>query len=130
MGKINSRQKGKAGELELVHFLKKYGYDDARRGQQFKGSPDSPDIECESLREYHIECKRVERLQIYNAMEQASQDAGQDQTPVVFHRKNREGWLTILHSSDFMDMVKELQQLRSLVNAEETKTVQTQEGQE
>jgi Holliday junction resolvase len=123
MGKINSRQKGKVGELELVQFLKRYGYDDARRGQQFKGSPDSPDIECESLAEYHIECKRVERLQIYSAIEQANGDSGESQIPVVFHRKNRESWLTVMYSSDFMEMVKELQELRAKVNAQETQAI-------
>tara|TARA_Y100000310_G_scaffold321537_1_gene379279 strand:+ start:434 stop:664 length:231 start_codon:yes stop_codon:yes gene_type:complete len=34
---VNSRQKGKRGELEVVHLLKEYGFE-ARRGQQFKGT--------------------------------------------------------------------------------------------
>lgn len=125
MGKINSRQKGKSGELELVHYLKDRGYDDARRGQQFKGSPDSPDIECESLGQYHIECKRVERLQLYSAMEQSEADAGEHQTPIVFHRKNRKDWLVILRADDFMDMVGALERGG---RAEETKAVSASQG--
>ena len=34
---LNSKQKGKAGELELAHILKDYGYD-TRRGQQYCGA--------------------------------------------------------------------------------------------
>ena len=42
MGK-KSRDKGKAGERELASKLREYGYD-ARRGVQFHGGPDSPDV--------------------------------------------------------------------------------------
>ena len=58
--KINSKQKGKRGELELVHELESFGLH-AERGQQFKGSPDSPDVTCKELCDFHIEVKRNER---------------------------------------------------------------------
>ena len=40
---MNSRTKGKRGELELAKALRLYGYD-ARRGQQYHGGADSPDV--------------------------------------------------------------------------------------
>jgi Holliday junction resolvase len=102
---VNSKQKGKRGELELAHWLTDRGYP-ARRGQQFKGGEDSPDVVCESLGFLNIECKRTERLKIYDAMKQSIADAGEDQTPIVFHRKNGEEWLTILRAEDLIKLLK------------------------
>jgi len=108
---INSKQKGKAGELEAVRVLKEHGFSDARRGQQFKGTPDSPDIICPSLGAFHFEVKRTERLNLYDAIGQAEKDAG-DSTPVVMHRKNNHKWVAILHFDDFVDIVKETDLIR------------------
>lgn len=102
MSKINSKLKGKNGELELSHYLTERGFP-ARRGQQFKGTPDSPDIICDSLSSYHIECKRVEKLNVDNAMNQSIQDSGEDQIPIVIHRKNREQWKVTMLLDDFLN---------------------------
>ena len=69
---INGKQKGKRGELELAEILRGYGYD-ARRGQQYCGA--SGDADVIGLPGIHIECKRVEALNIEKAMEQARHDA-------------------------------------------------------
>jgi len=45
---MNSREKGKRGERQWRDELRANGYT-ARRGQQFAGSPDSPDVVCEEL---------------------------------------------------------------------------------
>jgi Holliday junction resolvase len=100
MGKA-SRDKGKRGERELVNWLKDHGYA-ARRGQQFQGSPDSPDVICDELGKYHIEVKRRETLSLYPAIDQAADDAGEDQTPVVFHRRNGKPWLVIQRAEDWL----------------------------
>ena len=68
---MNSRNKGKAGELELSKVLKAYGYD-TRRGQQYCGA--NGDADVVGLPHIHIECKRVERLSLYDAMAQAKAD--------------------------------------------------------
>lgn len=70
---INSRTKGAVGERELAKRLSEYGYD-CHRGQQFKGGPDSPDVH--GLPGIHIECKRVEHLNLYDAMAQSVGDSG------------------------------------------------------
>ena len=46
--KINSRQKGARGERQWRDELRANGYV-ARRGQQFSGSADSPDVVCNDL---------------------------------------------------------------------------------
>lgn len=98
---INSKQKGKYGELELAHILKKYGYD-ARRSVQYSGA--NGDADVVGLDGIHIECKRVERLNIDSAMEQSIRDAREGEMPVVMHRKNRKGWLVTMTLDDFMKM--------------------------
>ena len=70
---VNSRNKGKAGELELAHELTRILGCEARRGQQFSGSPDSPDV-MTNLPGLHIECKRVERFNLYDALAQSAQN--------------------------------------------------------
>lgn len=86
---MNSKQKGKRGELELVNALKKLGFHDVRRSQQFNGLSGEADLI--GLDKIHIECKRVERLNIYEAIEQATRDCESD-IPCVFHRKNNFEW--------------------------------------
>ena len=113
---INSRQKGKTGELELSHKLKEYGYD-AKRSVQYNGKDGQADVL--GLPAIHIEVKRVERLNLYDAMEQAKRDAKNGDAPTVFHRKNRSNWLVTMELDDFMKLYKEYeanQRLREYIN--------------
>ena len=98
---MNSREKGAAGERELANILKEHGYD-TRRGQQFCGA--NGDADVVGLPGIHIECKRVERLDLYAAMEQAERDSREGETPVVMHRKNRQDWLVTMRLSDWLEM--------------------------
>jgi Holliday junction resolvase len=103
LARINSRDKGAAAERELAEFLRERGHE-AKRGQQYKGSKDSPDV-IHDIPGVHIECKRVENFSLYPALEQAIEDAG-DRVPVVFHRRNRREWVVIMRATDYLDMVK------------------------
>ena len=96
---VNSRQKGKTGELELSHKLQEYGYE-TRRSVQYNGKDGQADVV--GLPNIHIECKRVEKLNLYDAMEQAKRDAKGGNMPAVFHRKNRHNWLVTMELDDFM----------------------------
>ena len=100
---MNSRAKGKRGELELAHFLAAAGHP-AHRGQQFSGGTDSPDVVCPSLAHIHIECKRVESGNPYQWLAQAARDAGPQRIPVVFHRRNDEEWVVVLRAADFLPL--------------------------
>lgn len=102
---MNSNRKGKVGERELAQYLREHGFSEARRGQQFHGGADSPDVV--GLKGFHIEVKRVERLNLYEAMEQSIRDSAPDETPLVMHRRDRDYWKVTLRLEDFMKLIKE-----------------------
>lgn len=99
--KINSRQKGAAGERELSNYLIAKGWQ-ARRGQQFSGGTDSPDVV--SSFPFHIEAKRVEKLDIDDAFSQAYRDAANKLPACVCHRRNREDWLVTIELIEFLKL--------------------------
>ena len=103
MGKMQ-RNKGKTGEREVAAILRDAGFADARRGAQYHGGPDSPDVD--GLPGWHIEVKRCEALRLWAAMDQARADAG-DARPVVVHRPNGRQWIAIIDLSDFLELVKD-----------------------
>ena len=106
---INSRQKGARGERELAKKFKEYGFD-CRRGQQYSGIEGEDVIGLPGI---HIECKRVERLNIYDAVDQAKRDSGKNDLPfgynlpAVFHRKNNCEWLVTMTLDDWMEIYRE-----------------------
>lgn len=98
---MNSNAKGKKGERELANKLREYGYN-SRRGQQYCGS--NGDADVIGLPGIHIECKRVEKLNIYDAVEQSKNDAKTEEIPVVMHRKNRKEWLVTMPLNEWMKL--------------------------
>lgn len=101
----NSKQKGKRGELQFANLLKDHGFV-ARRGQQFKGGADSPDVICESLPDIHFEIKNCERLNLWDAMYQSASEMGSGQIPVVAWKRNRKNWLVTMRIEDWIDWAK------------------------
>jgi len=99
---VNSSDKGKRGEREFAAFLREHGWE-ARRGQQFAGGDDSPDV-ISSVPGIHFEVKRVERLNIHAANDQAEEDAG-DLVPVVAHRRSRDIWYATLPMKDLLQLI-------------------------
>ena len=100
---MNSRTKGKRGELEAAHLLKKYGYD-ARRGQQFSGI--NGDADVVGLPGIHLEIKRVEKLNIDDALLQSIRDARENEIPIVMHRKNYAEWKVTMRFSDWIELYR------------------------
>lgn len=101
---VNSRNKGKNGELELAQFLRDRGYPEAKRGVQYHGGPDSPDI-TGGPDGFHLECKRTEAGNLYKWLEQAKRDAAAGKIPLVVHRKNGKEWVAILPFEDFLNLL-------------------------
>ena len=99
----NSRRKGAVGEREIAKYLRDHGFTEARRGQQYKGGADSPDVV--GLTGFHIEVKRVERLDLNAAMEQSIRDCGENETPIVVHRRNNDYWKVTMRLDDFMEVI-------------------------
>ena len=88
---INSRQKGSRGERQVAQILREAGFENARRGQQFSGA--NGDADVVGLPGVWLEVKYRERLNIYEAMEQAQRDSQGMEIPWVVHRKNNRPWL-------------------------------------
>lgn len=104
---MNSRAKGCRGEREWRDQLREAGFLKARRGQQFSGGDDSPDVVCPELPKVHFEVKRVEAGNPYNWMTQAIRDAGASKMPVVAHKRNNCDWLVVMRAEDFLNLIKE-----------------------
>ena len=103
---MNSREKGKRGERELSSVLRSYGYD-CRRSVQYCGA--NGDADVVGLPDIHIECNRVEHLNLYDAMSQSRSDATLDEYPVVMHRKNNSEWLVTMALEDWIEIYREYQ---------------------
>ena len=101
-----SKAKGVRFELEIAHFLQNHGYPDAHRTAQHCGKTgDAGDVE--GVPGLHVECKHVEKLNLYNAYHQAVRDnsaKGNGYIPVVIHKKNRETTLVSLSMDDFIEI--------------------------
>lgn len=97
-----SRNKGKRGELALVHFLNEHGLS-VRRGMVFLKQSD-----VIGLLGIHCEVKNVERLNVRQAMEQAIKEADKrkDGMPTVFWKVSRRPWLTIMLTEDWVKLYK------------------------
>lgn len=102
---MNSRQKGKRGELELAHYLKDHGYKNARRSVQYNGKAENAKCDVLGLDGYHVECKRVEKLNLEKASEQAERDAENGDIPIVVHKKNRKPWYVTIRLDNFLDII-------------------------
>lgn len=101
---MNSRSKGKRGELELAAFLRERGIA-ARRGQQFKGGEGSPDV-VSAFPHVHWEAKRVEAGNPYDWLDQARRDGGEGKLPIVAHKRNRRDWIAILPLDQLVELLK------------------------
>lgn len=109
---MNSRQKGCRGERELRDVLRAAGFKNARRGQQFAGGNESPDVIVPELPTIHWECKRVQAGNPYKWMEQAIRDSNGGGVvptllPIVAHKRNGCDWLAILRLDDIITLLKE-----------------------
>ena len=101
---VNSNRKGKAGERELSKLFRSYGFEEARRSQQFAGINNDADVV--GLPHVHVECKRVERLNIHDAIEQTIRDKREEELGIVAHRKDRTQWLVTMTLDEWMEIYK------------------------
>jgi len=119
---INVRAKGKKGEYEWRDIINKtFGTHYARTplsgGLELKGDLlkkyGAPKTIAD---EFHYEVKRVEKLNIHDAVRQAIRDARPPLIPCVPFRKSHEDWLICLRADDFLNILVELGELRKLAD--------------
>lgn len=125
---INSRMKGKYGELELVKVLNELLGIRARRGRQYCGLDGSPDVvlqqeedngELSDIKGLHVECKRVECFNLYEALSQSIRDAREGEIPVVCHRRNHKPWVIVFELNRLKDVAEWVKSLEDIdVDAE------------
>ena len=109
---INSKQKGARGERELSKKLQEFGYM-TRRSVQYNGRAEEGQADIIGLPYIHVEVKRVERLNIYDAIEQAKRDSKKsDNLPAVFHRKNNSEWLVTMRLEDWLELYRDYTDIR------------------
>ena len=112
---INSKKKGAKGERELASRLRDYGYD-CRRGQQYNGLEGEDVVGLDYI---HCEVKRVQALNLDDAMEQAKGDSKDNQLPAVFHRKNNKKWKVTMELDDWIKLYHEYYSSMKLKEREE-----------
>ncbi|MCD7888281.1 MAG: hypothetical protein LUG44_11870 [Clostridiales bacterium] len=100
----SSQRKGADGEKELSALLRREGFHTERGPSQSYGT--TPDVS--GLPGVHVEVKRVERLNLENALEQSERDAKkfQDGIPVVMHRRNRSPWRVSMNLTDWLHLYR------------------------
>ncbi len=104
---MNVKRKGTAGENELSEILRSSGIRAYRNDQIFKGGKGNPDVFAEIMgKPLHIEVKRVEKLNVPEAMNQAIRDAENGAFPVLAHRRNREQWLLTMPLLPLIDILR------------------------
>jgi len=104
---VNSRQKGKRGELDLCHAMKAVMGWTARRSQQFCGDSGDSDVVVEEQPDLFVECKLVQALNLTAVMKLAVEQAGK-KLPAVFHRRDREEWLVTVRLADLPRLLQTL----------------------
>ena len=101
---VNSRAKGKRGELEVVHRFQDHGYLCVRRGDASRGEADLVGVPV-----IHPEVKFRETTEIDKWMAQAMRDAeekyDEDRMPVVIHRRSRMPLKVTMLFEDFMTLL-------------------------
>ena len=105
---INSKQKGKKGELYVVNRFKEEGYE-CNRTAQFKGNTGRAD-DIEGIDYIHAEVKFVEKLNLSEAMNQAVRDSlasDRKAMPTVFHKKNYQELMVTMRFKDWIKLYNE-----------------------
>ena len=102
----NGKKKGARGEREWSAFCHAHGYETRRTQQYCGGTEESADVI--GLPGIHQEVKRVERLNIEDAMMQAVHDSvSSGNIPIVAHRRNHEKWKVTMYADDWFQLYRE-----------------------
>ncbi len=110
MSPLNSRAKGKRAELQLVKLLAPYWPECGRNLDQF--AKDKRDfVEVADL---HVQCKHVEALNIWKALDQTITETTDNRLPVLAFRRNwdrsslpsRSSWFGAMELDELLTLLK------------------------
>ena len=111
---MDSRAKGKRGELEAAEALGRIGID-CRRSAQYCGKAGDADLICEGV-DLHVEVKLSERLNPYAYIGQAIDDSrASRRCPIVVMRSSYKPWLVLVRLDDLPRLAQEVVDARSQV---------------
>jgi hypothetical protein len=102
MSPINSRSKGKRAELQLCRILSETWPEAGRNLDQF-GNQKMDVINTPGV---HWQCKHVERLNIWAALDQAITESAATDLPVVAFKRNRSQWFGALDLSELVALLR------------------------
>lgn len=102
MSPINSRSKGKRAELALCRILSETWPEAGRNLDQF-GDKKMDVINTPGT---HWQCKHVEKLNIWAALEQAITEASSTDLPVVAFKRNRSAWYGALELDELISLIR------------------------
>ena len=111
----NGRRKGAVGEREAAKAWTEATSIPCRRGQQFSGGPDSPDLII-SGGFVHPEVKRHHRIPAIDALRQAEADAAEGAIPIGLLREDGDTRWTVMVR---LDQLKRLAAALQTVQAPE-----------
>lgn len=119
---MNSRAKGKRGELEAAKALSEVLRVGVERTVQYSGAAGHADLKIEALPMLHVEVKRRRKPitpdpvqdfmdQAQGDLERAQKEAGGDRVAIVMHRSDGDkDWLITLRNQDLYAFVAMLSQ--------------------
>ncbi len=98
----NPRAKGKRGELEFIERHLAPYWPEAKRNLD---QQDEDKRDCINVAGAHFQIKRVERLNIWAALQQAESEAIGVDVPIVAFRRNHSGWYCALMAEQFVGLL-------------------------
>ena len=114
----SSQKKGADGEREVAALLTAlFGVEVRRGASPYLPGWQAPDVF--GLAGVHIECKRVQRLDLCAALRQARRDSD-GKVGLVLHRRNRELWVASVLLADLPGLVAALAPMPKVLPARET----------
>lgn len=107
----SSRRKGASGEREACVALTALTGAEWKRSlvQTRLGGCEAPDVVCAQCPGLQTEVKRGKRnLNLWGALKQATEDAGEDRLPWVVARRDREEWVALVRLEDLPELCRRL----------------------
>lgn len=101
---INSRQKGKRRELEVIHVLHRHGWGLAERTSDGRSQGSRGDVR-NGPEGCHLEIKGEERLSVPAAFDQIRRDARAEDLPVLIHRPSRHVWMATIELDELLPLL-------------------------